>query len=245
MELQTGEWGYKMAVGSARTGSASQQGQVHLCHQRHRQPLYCNSFMIWKTTKQQKVYLRKSVRHSKQCVTFLSKRQREKKKMNICFMSQRLLTTYRSGHAGFGCCSNTAHRLGKHHVLSTAEVPGNMDLLLLLPRATNYQTANPVTGSRLWPSWLCHSVQICIVTWRASALFLVRHPDPQNKTDKHNTGDSSCTPIYMSPHTHTHTQATPPPPSGQNESVAFFRPWAERDTKMTAWVFLSQKKDVQ
>lgn len=101
-------------------------------------------------------------------------------------MSQCLQTTHGCGLAGLCRCSNTTHRLGKYHVPSTVEVPGNMSLLL--PLATSYQRAKLDTGSGL-SDWLTQCADL-----HCEAELYLSDGYPLKKC-KHNT-DATSTMCY-------------------------------------------------
>lgn len=234
MELRYGLWvGYKMAVRSARSGRASQQGPVCLCHSDALTHALGGSIYPWNEMK--KLQKRKHLsecQNTSQTIPQIHVSETEgAEKINISSMSQRRRVTQGSGQ-GFGCRSNTAHRLGKYHVLSTAEVPLNMGCRCRCccchgQPAIKQQNLTQDPSSGL-PD------QICIVTWRGRALFLDRHPDNQHPLKIHTNT------IIGAPRAHAHAEKViycPPchkiPPSGENESVAFF-PSSEQKEKKAA-----------
>lgn len=180
MELQSGWWGgYKMAVGSVRICSTSQQwpawhretetqtnattGQVH-------------ALGLWKYLSEGKsTYLKKKqkIKHS---MVFEIKIKKSFEYLHDESLSTKLCMGV--AMPGFGCRSNTAHRLGKYHAVHSWG-PGKHGLATAAAAMGN-QLSNNKTWHRIRALaflTVCHNVRICIVTWRGWALFLDRHPE--------------------------------------------------------------------
>ncbi len=247
MELPSGWWGWhKMAVGSTRSGSANRDQPV-CSTQRHRLMLWVgklihSSFKLWLYEKPAVQEISEWIwKHVPNIITSHVLGIKGKKKFEYLHDESASANHAWVWPTGLCCYNNAAHRLGKYHVPSTVEVHGERGSTI--PAATGNQLSNNKTWHSIRTlAFLtgCHNVQICIVTWRGWTLFLERHPGNQTLI-KYRQTQYRCLLTYKHTHkcsrkcaqTHRkviyypHSHKTPP--SGENESVAFFLSWEQRE----------------